>query len=48
MPIDVAFPPVTMNWPLWTDKDVGLVWLRDQIRTAIDSIAPDHDLRAAE
>ncbi|MFV1852086.1 MAG: LysR family transcriptional regulator [Thalassospira sp.] len=48
MPIDVAFPPVTMNWALWTDKDVGLVWLREQIRTVIASIAPDHAVLAAE
>ena len=48
MPIDVAFSPVTMNWAVWTDKDVGLTWLRDQIRAVIESIAPDHELRAAE
>ena len=48
MPIDVMFPPVTMNWAIWTDKDAGLVWLRDQIRTVIDSIAPDRVTRAAE
>ncbi len=48
MPIDVMFPPVTMNWAIWTDKDAGLVWLRDQIRTVIDSIAPDRVTLAAE
>lgn len=48
MPIDVAFPPVTMNWAVWTDKDVGLIWLRDQIRAAINAIAPDRELQAAE
>jgi len=48
MPIDVAFPPVTMNWAVWTDKDVGLVWLRDQIRTVIASIAPEGQMLAAE
>ena len=48
MPIEVGFPPVTMNWAVWTDKDVGLVWLRDQIRTVIASIAPEDHLLAAE
>eukprot|EP00003_Mantamonas_plastica_P007901 TRINITY_DN16740_c0_g1_i1.p1 TRINITY_DN16740_c0_g1~~TRINITY_DN16740_c0_g1_i1.p1 ORF type:complete len:321 (+),score=35.40 TRINITY_DN16740_c0_g1_i1:89-1051(+) len=48
MPIDVAFPPVTMNWAVWTDKDVGLVWLRDQIRSVIASIAPAEHVQAAE
>ena len=48
MPIEVGFPPVTMNWAVWTDKDVGLVWLRDQIRNVIASIAPEDHLLAAE
>ncbi len=48
MPIEVAFPPVTMNWAVWTDKDVGLIWLRDQIRTVIGSISPTSGLIAAE
>ncbi|MDG4717379.1 MULTISPECIES: LysR family transcriptional regulator [Thalassospira] len=48
MPIDIGFPPVTMNWAVWTDKDVGLVWLRDQIRGVIDSIDPNRIVLAAE
>ena len=48
MPIEVSFPPVTMNWAVWTDKDVGLIWLRDQIRTVIGSISPTSGLIAAE
>lgn len=39
MPISLNFPPVTMNWAIWTDKDVGLSWLRDQIRLVIDDIS---------
>lgn len=39
MPIPLSFPPVTMNWPVWADKDSGLVWLRDQIRSVIGDIS---------
>ncbi len=48
MPIDIDFPPVTMNWAVWSDKDVGLVWLREQIRTVIRLIDPAHEMEAAE
>ncbi|WP_165771504.1 LysR family transcriptional regulator [Vreelandella nigrificans] len=41
MPIPLSFPPVTMNWAVWADKDVGLVWLRDQIRLVVDSLGVD-------
>lgn len=48
MPIDISFPPVTMNWAVWTDKDAGLVWLRDQIRQVIKSVGPESEALAAE
>lgn len=41
MPIPLSFPPVTMNWAVWADRDVGLVWLRDQIRLVVDSLGVD-------
>lgn len=41
MPIALSFPPVTMSWAVWTDKDVGLVWLREQIRLAMGDISRD-------
>ncbi|TVP46701.1 MAG: LysR family transcriptional regulator [Halomonas sp.] len=41
MPIPLSFPPVTMNWAIWTDKDLGLVWLREQIRRVIGDISRD-------
>ncbi|UKV14153.1 LysR family transcriptional regulator [Thalassospiraceae bacterium SW-3-3] len=48
MPIPLNFPPVTMNWPIWADKDVGLVWLRNRIRSVIDDISTDLPAIAAQ
>jgi DNA-binding transcriptional LysR family regulator len=48
MPIDINFPPVTMNWAIWTDKDDGLIWLREQIRSVIDTIEPHNNVIAAQ
>jgi len=48
MPIDLAFPPVTMNWAVWTDRDVAMVWLRDQIRSVTGDVVASSEAIAAE
>ncbi|MDP2698927.1 LysR substrate-binding domain-containing protein [Thalassospira sp.] len=40
MPIEIHFPPVSMNWPLRTDKDAGGMWLRDQVRAVVQELNP--------
>ncbi|NIZ00430.1 LysR family transcriptional regulator [Thalassospira lucentensis] len=39
MPVDLAFPATTMNWAVWTDRDVAMVWLREQIRSVTGDVA---------
>ena len=48
MPIELALPPVTMNWAVWTDRDAAMVWMRDQIRSVTNDVLASSEAIAAE
>ncbi|MFH1806518.1 MAG: LysR family transcriptional regulator [Pseudomonadota bacterium] len=40
MPLDLHFPPISMNWPMRADRDAGGMWLRDQVRAVVQGLNP--------
>jgi LysR family transcriptional activator of mexEF-oprN operon len=38
VPLDLKFPPVTMVWSLYADKDPGNAWIRQQIRESFEAV----------
>jgi DNA-binding transcriptional LysR family regulator len=48
MPIDLQLPPVRMGWPVWSDKDAGIIWLRDILRNVVAGVSANNAGIAAQ